>query len=126
MPLIGRSQTNSAIDQNIKDALQRQNTAAIMRAVLKVITENYFNRVDDLLPVEKVEGLQELLDLLSFIPIEENEAGTIHPAFEDQHALNLFLLANIGGGNSLPQAQLADEMIIDTQNKTVDFTLGSY
>lgn len=58
---LGRSQVESGIDQNILDALERQNTAAVVRAVLKMIAQNYFNLKDDQLTVEQIEGLEEAL-----------------------------------------------------------------
>lgn len=41
----------------------------------------------------------------AFTAIAENQAGT-HPAFSDQHTLNLYLLANLGsGGGTAPPAE---------------------
>lgn len=44
---VGRSQVDAAIDRLIKDALQRQNTASVIRSVFKMITKNFVNIVDD-------------------------------------------------------------------------------
>lgn len=74
---LGRNQVKTAIDQNITDPLQNQNTAAVVRAVLKQITDNFFNLVDDELSISKVKDLQTKLNSLEQLALNAEESDVI-------------------------------------------------
>jgi hypothetical protein len=56
-----RNQVNAAIEASISDSLNRQNTAAVVRAVLKLLSNNLFNPEDDQLQISHIAGLQAAL-----------------------------------------------------------------
>lgn len=58
---LSRAQIIAAINASITDPLNRQNTAAVVRAVMKVITENSFNAEDDELTIDHITGLRDSL-----------------------------------------------------------------
>jgi hypothetical protein len=51
-----RSQTESAIDR-LTDPLNSQNTAALVREILRIFKDSYFNRADDRVGLSQVVGL---------------------------------------------------------------------
>lgn len=85
---LSRAQVKAGILTSITDPLNRQNTAAIVRAVLNLLNDNFFNLEDDELSIGHITGLsQALADLQDAIANIDPEV-TIGDVTGLQDALN--------------------------------------
>lgn len=79
MPL-SRAQIAAAIDANITDPLNRQNTAAVVRAIMKLLNNNFFNVEDDDLTVNMISDLD---DYINSHLIKGDTGNSVELAFAD-------------------------------------------
>lgn len=60
-PVMAKPQLKNEVTQNITDELNRQNTAAVVRAILHLMIDNSFNAATEQISINQVKNLSNLL-----------------------------------------------------------------
>lgn len=126
-----RAQIKAAISASITDPLNRQNTAAVVRAVLNLLNDNFFNLEDDDLAISNISGLQSQLDDINLAISNIDPEVTIADVVGLQDALNdlqaaidaidpVVTISDIAGLQALLDAGIKKEYLLLFDESSID------